>query len=258
MHSKKQLTADLIALGIRQGDCVLMHSSYKALGGIEGGAGGLFDVFTDLLGSEGTLILPTLSYEAVNRENPRFDVVNTPSCVGYLTSFFMKELPGAVRSLHATHSCAAWGKLARPMTDGHINDTTPVGANSPFRKLPEVGGKILCLGSHPDHNTSMHGVEETVPFQPFIDYSRQVEYEITGYDGEKTIVPSYRHHFERTEGEYVQKYSRILDLLDDDEVSYGRVLDAECVLMDAEAVWTKGHDKLLEDPFFFVDWVQYT
>ena len=35
--------------------------------------------------------------------------------------------------------------------------------------------------------------------------------------------------------------------------AYGKVLDADCVLMDASAVWQRGHDKLVEDPLYFVD-----
>ena len=69
-HTKEQHIKDLYNLGIRAGDMVLMHSSYKSLGGIEGGAKAFFEGFTELLGKDGTLILPTLSFESVIRENP--------------------------------------------------------------------------------------------------------------------------------------------------------------------------------------------
>lgn len=41
LHTKEQLKKDLAALGIRRGDVVLMHASFKALGGIEDGAAGV-------------------------------------------------------------------------------------------------------------------------------------------------------------------------------------------------------------------------
>ena len=74
MHSKQELKQDLLQLGVREGDCLLVHSSFKSLGGVEGGAEGFFDVLLSLLGQEGTLVMPTLSYETV----------------------FLEELPGLV------------------------------------------------------------------------------------------------------------------------------------------------------------------
>ena len=62
MHTTQQLKQDLAALGVCPGDAVLMHSSYKSLGGIEGGAAGFFAAFLELLGAQGTLALPALSY----------------------------------------------------------------------------------------------------------------------------------------------------------------------------------------------------
>ena len=60
-HSKKRLRDDLLSLGVRPGDALLMHSSFKSLGGIEDGAAGFYDVLLDLLGGAGTMVVPTLS-----------------------------------------------------------------------------------------------------------------------------------------------------------------------------------------------------
>ena len=253
-HSKKQLRDDLAGLGIRPGDTLLMHSSFKSLGGVEDGAAGFYEALLDLLGGAGTMVVPTLSYRDVTREAPDFDARTTPSCVGYLTEFFRTCVPGVRRSLHATHSCCAWGRCRDEMVAGHELDATPVGAHSPFRKLPEAGGKILILGSHPDHNTSMHGVEETVEPMRFIDFDHVLTYRIADMDGHVIERPSYRHHFERPDGVYRQCYARILDLLEDGEARRGRVLEADCWLLDARAVWKKGRERMLEDPYFFVEW----
>ena len=58
MHTLQQLKQELAALGIQPGDTVLMDSSYKSLGGIEGGAKGFFEAFLELLGEKGSLVLP--------------------------------------------------------------------------------------------------------------------------------------------------------------------------------------------------------
>ena len=78
MYNKDDIIEDLKNLGIKKGDIVLMHSSYKSLGVIEGGAKTFFEAFLDVIGEEGTLILPALSYETVTRENPCFDKEKTP------------------------------------------------------------------------------------------------------------------------------------------------------------------------------------
>ena len=54
-----------------------MHSSYRSLGGVEGGAAGFFRAFLDLLGPGGTLVLPALSYRDVGPEQPVFDALRT-------------------------------------------------------------------------------------------------------------------------------------------------------------------------------------
>ena len=257
MHTKKQLKENLLSLGIAGGDCILIHSSYKSLGGVEDGTQGLFEVLMDVLGAEGTLVLPTLSYDILGLPGEvRFDVRTTPSCIGYLPEYFRKNVKGVRRSLHATHSCAAVGKYRDVLLGNHQLDKTPVGKNSPFMKLAELGGKVLILGSHPDHNTLMHGVEETVDFKPFIDFDEQRNYHITDEKGREIIVPSYHHRFEREEGFYEQRYGRIVELLDEKELGQGMILDAHSYLMRADAVLKKGQEMLKKDPYFFVDWVQ--
>ena len=142
-------------------------------------------------------------------------------------------------------------KRAYEMTCDHELDDTPVGPHSPFAKLPHVNGKILILGSHPDHNTSLHGVEETaVP--PYLFREERVHYVLR--DGEKEIhQQALRHNFYVDGVHWDQRYARIINLLSEEEVKKGKVLSADCVLMDAKAVWEKGHEKLLEDPWYFVE-----
>ncbi|MBR3941940.1 MAG: AAC(3) family N-acetyltransferase [Clostridia bacterium] len=250
---KEKIQQDLLALGIQPGDVVLMHSSYKSLGQIEGGAKTFFEAFLELLGDEGTLVLPTLSFKWVTKEAPLFDKNETPSCVGYLSEFFRTNVPGVMRSMHATHSCAAVGKYAEFLTKDHEKDATPVGENSPFRKLPQVGGKILMLGCGKRCNTSMHGVEElTIP--PYLfDKENPITYTLK--DGDKSItIDSMRHYFLDKNGNHLgQRYDRVADLLSETEISHGFVLEAECYLMDAKAVWQKGNEKLKENPVYFVE-----
>ena len=224
----------------------MMHASFRSLGGIEGGAEALFQSFFEVLGEDGTLILPAFSYSTVTAEQPLFDQQETPSCVGYLPEFFRTQVAGVVRSIHATHSCSLKGKRAVELAAEHENDLTPVGKNSPIAKLPLVGGKILILGSHPNHNTSLHGVEELVE-PPYLYNHNMVNYVLKTATGD--IHQTARRHGFRKDGFfYDQQYARVIDLMSPDEYTHGRVLDADCWLLSAEAVWRRAHEKLLEDP----------
>lgn len=252
-HSKRQLQQDLRRLGVQPGDLVLMHSSFRSLGGVEDGAAGFFDAFLNLLGPQGTLVLPALSYQGVTREQPKFDLLDTPSCVGYLPEFFRTQVPDVVRSLHATHSCCMRGKWSRELAEGHELDDTPVGVHSPFHKLARMNGKLLMLGCGTGCNTSMHGVEETVRPPYLFGCDPRVEYEL--HDGEGGVLrqSALRHSFTVGGTKYGQCYSRLIPLLKPGELAQGTVLSAQAFLLSAEAVWRTGGAKLAEEPFYFVE-----
>lgn len=249
-HSIDNFTEDLKTLGIEAGDTVMMHSSFRSLGGIEDGAAGVFKGFEIVLGSEGTLVLPALSYESVDRDHPVFDRAGTPSCVGYLSEYFRTQVPGVIRSMHATHSCCAKGKLAAMLTENHELDLTPVGGNSPIAKLPKTGGKILFLGCSADHDTALHGVEELV-VPPYLYEDVPIEY-ILRDGGREIRQNAKRHSFCKNGIYYEQNYSRVVPLLKSSEYSKGKVLDADCLLLSAEAVWRTAEQYLRQDPLYFV------
>ncbi len=252
MYTVEKMCKDLQSLGLKQGDTVMMHSSFKSLGKIENGAQSVFDALLTVLGSEGTLILPSFSYDFVTYEHPIFNLQTTPSCVGYLPEYFRTKIPGVKRSMHATHSCSVIGALTDEMLRNHELDLTPVGVNSPISKLPKVGGKILLLGSPKDSITSFHGIEELIEPEYLFDYEKPIEYILQ--DGSNEIRQNATHHsFHKNGFYYEQKYSRIFDLLDETEYKFGKVLDADCYLLSAESVWRKGYEALKENPLYFVD-----
>ncbi|MDD4774444.1 MAG: AAC(3) family N-acetyltransferase [Eubacteriales bacterium] len=245
-----RLRCDLEALGIQPGDSVLMHSSFRSLGGIEDGAEGFFRSFTDLLGSRGTLIVPTLTYDSAF-ETLTFDLQNTPGCVGWLSEYFRTRVDGVLRSIHPTHSCAALGYSAAFMTADHERDDTPCGGNSPFRKLPLVGGKILMLGCTLSPCTSMHGVEEVASVPYVFDNRPPVNFRIIGKDGSESRMAVRRHGF----GVHgcAQRYDRINRVLFPPDLVSGKVLDADAWLIDAAALWRVCRLKMMDEPCFFVD-----
>ena len=242
------LKDDLRAIGVREGDSILIHSSYKSMGGIEGGIKTLIDALLAVIGDKGTLIAPTLTFRDVTVENPVFDYLKTPSCVGAISEY-VRTMDGAKRSIHPTHSCAAIGAKTDYFISGHELDRTPVGKNSPFYKLREDGGKVLMLGCGVECNTTMHGVEECFGTS-YVLPKEPSPYTIIMPDKTYTI-DFYRHHI-RQNG-YAQRYGRLQGEMSDKYFVPGVIHSAQSYLIDSREMWRVGLECLSKDEFFFVE-----
>ena len=246
-----EIVKDLRALGVEQGHKLMVHSSYKSLGGVDGGIITFIEALKEAVGGEGTLMFPAFSYDTVNANNPVFDVNNSPCCVGAIPEVFRKA-DGVKRSVHPTHSIAVWGKDRDEYVRDHHEDNVCVGENSPLYKLKDNSGKILMVGCGITHNTLIHGVEcyERPPYAFTVDYSDPTyhrDYTCIHEDGTKTTREFY-HMFTEPIGWY-QDYDKLRGLL---EMREGKVLDADCYLMDAKEVWETVLKKMKEEPYYFV------
>jgi aminoglycoside 3-N-acetyltransferase len=171
---RDQLERSLRALGLEKGDVVLAHVAYDRFEGFRGGPLSVIGVLQDILEAEGTLMMPTLPFRgsAVEfvRTQPPLDVLKTPSAMGLVSELFRRR-PGVVRSVHATHPVAAWGKHAESLVSEHQLAETPCGKHSPYLNLLDFHGKILFLGVDIRSMTFFHGIEELLepltPFSPF-------------------------------------------------------------------------------------------
>ncbi len=243
----REIAGDARALGVRPGSALLVHASFRSLGGGVT-AKEVIDGLLLALGEGGTLVFPTLSYRFVGPAHARaFDVRSTPSNVGYLPEFFRTRCPGVRRSLCPTHSCAAVGERRDFVVGGHHLDDTPAGEHSPFRRLLELDGSILFLGCGTNCNTSMHAVEE-LSRPPYL-FGDRYDYELTDEHGETIVRPCYAHDFRGVS----QQYRRMETLLTGDELRTGRILKAPCRLMRCAPLWEKADAALRENPFRFVD-----
>ncbi len=159
MPTRETLVDAFREVGVASGDVLLVHSALRKLGPVDGGADTVIDALLDVLGPEGTLVLPTHTWKVVNAGQPVFHQTLTPSNVGALTNVF-RQRPGVLRSLHPTHSLAAVGPRAAALLEGHACDKTPCPADGPYGRLRDWGGKILMLGVGLQACTFFHGCEE--------------------------------------------------------------------------------------------------
>ncbi|MEZ5930606.1 MAG: AAC(3) family N-acetyltransferase [Alphaproteobacteria bacterium] len=159
------LAADLDRLPIREGAVVLVHSSLKALGYVEGGAGAVVEALIGIVVERrgGTLLLPTFSIDgSMHRtltSGRRFDQCATPSNLGAIPEAFRRH-PKARRSLHPTHSLAAIGRDAARLVDGHHRCGSSFGEGSPMAELLAANGYLLGLGTDLGRVTFYHCLEE--------------------------------------------------------------------------------------------------
>ncbi|MGB7538818.1 MAG: AAC(3) family N-acetyltransferase [Anaerolineales bacterium] len=271
---KSLLRKDLLALGVRPGGLLLVHSSLRSLknpfpssiplsrhlsraaardqpgegerGGEVGEPGTVIQGLLETLGPDGTLLMPALTFERVTPENPVFDIRYTPSNVGIIPETFRLR-PGILRSLHPTHSVCAAGPLASVLIEAHAADTTPCGPHSPFHAITERGGQILFLGCGLEANTTMHAVEEVV-VPPYL-FDPPVEYRLILADGselKKTYAP---HNFRG----WRQRYDRVAEILRPPDLARATVAGAVSVLLDAAALWDAALAALWKDPLYFVE-----
>lgn len=158
MYDRHHLGQDLARLSIDPTGTLLVHSSMKSIGPVDGGADTVLDVLSAHM-RDGLLVLPTHTWDRVNADQPLYSVRDTACCVGILPELFRKR-PGVVRSQHPTHSVAALGRDAVAFTEGDAFFETPLSRSGPWGRLLDRRATLLFIGCDLTRNTYMHGVEE--------------------------------------------------------------------------------------------------
>jgi len=170
-----------------------IRASIRSVGGIEGGADGLIDALKAYL-SDGLLLVPTHTWATVNRENPTYDVLRTPPCIGTLADVAAFR-PDGFRSLHPTHSMAGFGGEAESYLAGEENSKTPTPVGGALSRLAEEGGYVLLVGVGMEQNTFLCAVDEMAEV-PFPGHLSRNPFDIGIYDrsGRRILDRGYRPH----------------------------------------------------------------
>lgn len=166
-------------LGVEAGDTLLVHSSYKSFGPVDGGPQTVIRALEMALDTEhdGTLIMPTFNF-GFNKGEP-WDVRTTPSKMGVLTELARQD-PRAKRVFHPFYSFAVLGKHAEML--GGLRYKSAYERNSVFGKLRDLDGKIMVIGlSYTNSMTFFHHIEQ----MEGVDYRflKQFTGEVTDADG---------------------------------------------------------------------------
>jgi Aminoglycoside N3''-acetyltransferase len=174
---------DLHQLGVQEEDHLIVHSSLSSLGWVCGGAQAVVQALLQVVGAEGTLVMPAQCGDwsdpaewghppvpqewvpVIYNEMPAFDPAVTPTRgMGRIAELF-RTYPGTLRSDHPQVSFCANGKYAEYITSGHPL-TPQFGEASPLGKLYAAGAKVLMLGVGFDSCTSLHLAETRLSGMP--------------------------------------------------------------------------------------------
>ena len=191
MYTKQDLLSHLTALGVDPTGTLKVHLSYKAIGEVDGRGDTVLDALMEYM-ADGLLVLPSHTWSSVGTENPVMDVIYTPSCVGALTEMFRKR-EGVHRSLHPTHSVAAYGKDAAAFVAGEEKIHTPCGLGGTYYKLWERDAQILLIGVNFSRNTFIHGIEEWDHAEGTINAEAEDFHVIPEAGGQRLYTPQRRH-----------------------------------------------------------------
>ena len=198
MWTQRQLVEDLTAIGLPSGSAALVHVALQAVGPIEGGPETLTAALREVLGAEGTLLVPTFSLDRREPAEPGdppaaehlqgeyaapTPVANQASMYGTdVLAEALLLLPDAFRSDHPALSFAAIGAEAEALTS-HAPFHYPLGSEGPLARLHRRNGWILLIGVGHAHNMSLH-LAEIWAEMPYVHRSAQLQ----SVSGEETTM----------------------------------------------------------------------
>ncbi|MHC4449934.1 MAG: AAC(3) family N-acetyltransferase [Planctomycetota bacterium] len=179
--TRDQLVRDLRALGVREGDALLVHTSLSRLGWVCGGAQAVIEALIEAIGRSGTLVMPAFStsitdpahwvnppvpeswWPIIRAHSPAFDPQRTPTrMIGAVAELF-RTWPGAERSAHPHDSFAALGPASAAILHPHPLEDG-MGESSPLARLYDLDARILLLGVGHANNSSLHFAEHRAEF----------------------------------------------------------------------------------------------
>ena len=162
--TREEFLKELRMLGLSRGMVLLVEADSECLPYVVGGEQALIEALMELVGYEGTLIVPSFtpelldpacvehcpfpydSWEDIRRNSlPYQPKLSMPVHADPFVRQFLRN-DGVVRSNHPLYSFAAWGKYAKVICRRHplhfaLNEDSPLG------RIEDLGGYVLLLGN---------------------------------------------------------------------------------------------------------------
>jgi aminoglycoside 3-N-acetyltransferase len=198
--STEDIVRDLKNMGLSEGDCVMLHVSLKSMGWVIGAEVALLQAILNVIGSEGTLVMPAQTghlgdpsqwenppvpsswVSKIKATMPAFEPLITPTYhMGKVAELF-RTWPGVIRSVHPHASFCAYGKDAEWLMQDHAYESA-FGKKSPLHKMLQKPFKILMIGVDYDVCTALH-YAEAIQLKPPLEKKMMT----IMVSGERTII----------------------------------------------------------------------
>ena len=146
-YTRDQLSLCLSDLGIRDGDCIFIHTSLKGVGKLEesdprGMMHVLLDAMLAAVGPTGTLVAPTFNFGFC--EGKPFDRQHTPSVAMGAFSEHIRTEPRALRSRHPFQCVSVIGRHADRIANAEGKSAFAQGSS--FDEMLALDSKIVFFG----------------------------------------------------------------------------------------------------------------
>jgi len=172
--TRAMIVEGLHGLGIGPGSIMVVHSSLRSFGRVDGGAETVIAALKEAVTRSGLVVMPTHTLCMIGRPGAEpFDVHRSVAYTGQIPNVFWQQAD-VLRSLHPTHSDAAWGDRAAALLADHLH-RGPVGVDSPLHRAAQWGGVVLQLGVGHGSNTTLH-LAEVLAEVPYVQVPYRKEW----------------------------------------------------------------------------------
>ena len=231
MISFDKLVSEFRRIGLSNGDVLLVHSSFKSFGGVEGGPQTVIDALMNVLGSEGTLIVPRFNFD-FSTYGTTWDVRSTPSHMGIISEFVRKD-PRSKKVFHPIYPFSIIGKYADELIKHRYKGG--YSKDSIFHQLLVYDAKIIQIDKVYKSTTLIHHAEEILK----VDYKYYKNF--TGYvidENGKKYEDTFNLYVRKIDEGYVTDVLPIGKILEDEGVmNIDRIADATIWYMKARDVY---------------------
>ena len=248
--TKDDITQGLVYLRLKSGVLLMVHCSLSSIAFVEGGAKTIVDCLLDVLGNEGTLVVPTFTYPSAFTDSADamwvFDPSSTNSGVGSITNEVIRR-SSSRRSIHLWHSVSSIGPLSELIVSAGRSSAWDF--DSPMSWILSNGGSILLLGVPYQNLTAIHVWE--VEFQ--VDFRRDYYIERLLRKPDGKIEPLLSRVHSPKESYPGQDFNRFGERLEgDNKVNKGSVGNAIARLFSAEDAYSLAKKMYQEDKKCFL------
>ena len=242
MISFDKLVSEFKRIGLSSGDVLLLHSSFKSFGGVEGGPQTVIDALMNVLGNEGTLIAPRFNFD-FSTYGTTWDVRSTPSHMGIISEFIRKD-PRSRKVFHPIYPFSIIGKHADELIKHRYKGG--YSKDSIFHQLLVHDAKIIQIDKVYKSTTLIHHVEEILK----VDYKYYKNF--IGYvvdENGKKYEDTFNLYVRRIDEGYVTDVIPIGKILEDEGVmKIDKIADATIWYMKARDVYDCTENAIQKNP----------